>query len=552
MKWRKYGMFEKLKKIFTVLAVLTVVASSTPLTVLADVLEEPTTIQTDDKAASTETLTPSEGVEADLKTTNEVIENPKSTLDETLGENQNANAPNEETKTEETYKEETSSKEEDKKLSDEEIEAKNNASGLDQEWITIANKYHVDVVKISQLASRDIVSKYDTKGLTDDEIRVLGLFLFGLYASSGDYAQMPNDKGEMIDIPFIIENTRANSSSTTFPMAYSLRHYTGAVSHFTNIGRQYMDGHPAFCVDPAAHFINGVNYTSRPADNNNDWYRINKIIAFGDDGSDKNHGYLQLMIWEQLGWSVVSVGAPGSLDEYHNYRTAVDSTIRNFETKASFHGETFEVRKGQTITPVDRNGVIDKMGLDPHHTAPAGIQLAGGKNPISITVPSNYSGPDTVEFHMLRGSPTAGQRLIYSYPGGQSVVTVGEVTPLSNDTMFRVHIVEESQPRPDKYDLIIAKEDDEGNRLPGAEFKIEYQTGSKAGQTEYKTTDYSGIIQLESTTKDTIKVTEITAPDGYILDSTPQTLTFGEGTGVFRFVNREDDTPPEPDRKSVV
>ena len=90
-----------------------------------------------------------------------------------LGENQNANAPNVETKTEET-----TSKEEEKKLSDEEIEAKNNASGLDEGLIDIANQYHVDVVKINQLASRDIFSKYDTTGLTDDEIRALGLFIF--------------------------------------------------------------------------------------------------------------------------------------------------------------------------------------------------------------------------------------------------------------------------------------------------------------------------------------------------------------------------------------
>ena len=548
-------MFEKLKKVFAVLAVLTMVASSTPLTVLADVLDEPVTTQTDDKTASTEALAPKESVEADLKTANEVIENPKSTLDETLGANQNANAPNE---NEETKAEETTSKEEKTKLTDEEIEAKNNASGLDKGLIDIANQYHVDVVKISQLASRERSVKYNTTGLTDDEIRVLGLFLFGLYARSGDYAQMPNDKGEMIDIPFIIKRrvSRGTTSSTSFPMNYTLRHRTGAVSNFNRIGRQYIDGKPAFCIDPQADFLDNRNYTQFVADNNSDWWNINAYMVFGDDSSDKNHGYLQLMIWEQLGWTVTGVGSPGSIEEYRNYRTAVQSTIENFKTKASFHGETFEVRKGQTITPIDRNGVIDKMGLDPHYSAPAGIQLAGGKNPISITVPANYSGPDTVEFHMLRGSPTGqfDRILRWEMPGGQPgqpVVTSGPVSPLYNDTMFRVHIVSDTTPpdtppanEPDT--VKFRKVDESGNGLSGARFKVSYITGSRAGQFDFMTSGYDGYVTVEGDSGDKLKVEEISAPDGYIIDSTPQTITIDGSTNTYRFVNREDTTPPPP------
>lgn len=542
-------MFEKLKKVFTVLAVLTVVASSTPLTVLADVLEEPTTTQTDDKEASNETLTPSESVEADLKTANEVIENPKSTLDETLGENQNANAPNVETKTEET-----TSKEEEKKLSDEEIEAKNNASGLDEGLIDIANQYHVDVVKINQLASRDIFSKYDTTGLTDDEIRALGLFIFGLYAKSEEYVQMPNDKGEMIDIPFIVKRrtSRAISDMYASNVTYTLQHSSGVVSRFDRIYPKTIGGKTAFCVGPNVDYASGINYSSRTPDNNRTWQLINEYMNLGDYNGDTNYAYLQFMIWEELGWTVTSINSGGSMAQYNTYKTAVKSTVSTFERKASFHGETFEVRKGQTITPVDRNGVIDKMGLDPGYTPPAGVQLAGGKNPITITVPANYNGPDTVEFHMLRGSPSNEPYLIWSSGNYQEVVTKGKISPVYNDTMFRVHIVEDNQPDTKEYKVYIAKEDESGTRLSGAEFKIEYQTGSKAGRTEYKTTDYSGLITLSSESKDTIKVTEITAPDGYILDSTPKTITFDGSVHTYTFVNREDDTPPEPEEGYIL
>ena len=541
-------MFEKLKKVFTVLAVLTVVASSTPLTVLADVLEEPTTTQTDNKAASNETLTPSESVEADLKTANEVIENPKSTLDETLGENQNANAPNEETKTEETNKEETSSKEEDKKLSDEEIEAKNNASGLDEGLIDIANQYHVDVVKINQLASRDIFSKYDTKGLTDDEIRALGLFIFGLYAKSEEYVQMPNDKGEMIDIPFIVKRrtSRAISDMYASNVTYTLQHSSGVVSRFDRIYPKTIGGKTAFCVGPNVDYASGINYSSRTPDNNRTWQLINEYMNLGDYNGDTNYAYLQFMIWEELGWTVTSINSGGSMAQYNTYKTAVKSTVSTFERKASFHGETFEVRKGQTITPVDRNGVIDKMGLDPGYTPPAGVQLAGGKNPITITVPANYNGPDTVEFHMLRGSPSNEPYLIWSSGNYQEVVTKGKISPVYNDTMFRVHITSDATPptTPESSFVKFRKVDESGNGLSGARFKVSYITGSRAGQYDYMTSGSDGYVTVEGQYNDKLTVEEISAPDGYIIDSTPQTITIDGSTNTYRFVNREDTTPP--------
>ena len=537
-------MFEKMKKVFTVLAVLTMVASSTPLTVLADTLEEPNTTQTDDKAASAEVLTPKENVESDLKTANEVIENPKSTLDETLGENQNANAPNE---NKESKTDETSSKEE-KKLSDEEIEAKNNASGLDQGLIDIANKYHVDAVKINQLASRDIFSKYDTTGLTDDEIRVLGLFLFGLYVKSGEYVQMPNDKGEMIDIPFVVKRrtTRDTSSMHESNVTYTLRHSSGLVSRFNRIYPKTIGGRTAFCVGPNIDYASGINYSSRTPDNNRTWQLINEYMNLGDYNGDTNYAYLQFMIWEELGWTVTSINSGGSMDQYNTYKTAVKSTVATFERKASFHGQTFEVRKGQTITPVDTNGVIQAMGLDPAYPVPAGVGLAGAKNPISITVPANYSGPDTVEFHMLRGSPSGEPYLIWSAGNYQEVVTKGKISPVYNDTMFRVHIVSDETPPVDNSRVKFRKVDESGNGLSGARFKVSYITGDRAGQYDYETSDYDGYVMIEGKRGDKLEVSEISAPDGYIIDSTPQTITIDGSSNSYRFVNRKEETPPTP------
>lgn len=79
--------------------------------------------------------------------------------------------------------------------------------------------------------------------------------------------------------------------------------------------------------------------------------------------------------------------------------------------------------------------------------------------------------------------------------------------------------------------LLITKLDKAtGEPLYGAVFKITDSEGRVVGNKNGKyTTDRNGTIQLTSLEPDTYVVTEITAPDGYTLDSTPQIVKVKSG-----------------------
>ena len=79
--------------------------------------------------------------------------------------------------------------------------------------------------------------------------------------------------------------------------------------------------------------------------------------------------------------------------------------------------------------------------------------------------------------------------------------------------------------------LLITKLDKAtGEPLYGAVFKITDSEGRVVGNSNGKcTTDRNGTIQLTSLAPDTYVVTEVTAPDGYTLDSTPQTVKVKSG-----------------------
>ncbi len=83
-------------------------------------------------------------------------------------------------------------------------------------------------------------------------------------------------------------------------------------------------------------------------------------------------------------------------------------------------------------------------------------------------------------------------------------------------------------------DLVIIKKDSvTGEVLSGAEFKVTYADGTVVGNSNgYYTTDANGLITISGLTHNaTVIVQEVTAPSGYLIDETPQTiqLTHGEG-----------------------
>ncbi|WP_409969701.1 SpaA isopeptide-forming pilin-related protein [Bengtsoniella intestinalis] len=81
-------------------------------------------------------------------------------------------------------------------------------------------------------------------------------------------------------------------------------------------------------------------------------------------------------------------------------------------------------------------------------------------------------------------------------------------------------------------DLVIMKQDSvTGEMLSGAKFKVTYSDGTVVGNSNgYYTTDANGLITISELEHNaTVIVQEVTAPDGYLLDETPQTIQLSQG-----------------------
>ncbi|MFD1899546.1 collagen binding domain-containing protein [Enterococcus termitis] len=79
------------------------------------------------------------------------------------------------------------------------------------------------------------------------------------------------------------------------------------------------------------------------------------------------------------------------------------------------------------------------------------------------------------------------------------------------------------------------KLDEEGNPLAGAVFKFDYN-----GIVEERTTGADGLVKLDNILMGTtITITEIRAPEGRVIENTPQTVTIEPGQTITRsFTNR--------------
>ena len=85
---------------------------------------------------------------------------------------------------------------------------------------------------------------------------------------------------------------------------------------------------------------------------------------------------------------------------------------------------------------------------------------------------------------------------------------------------------------------IIKKDEETGERLGGVQFEVRKMNGEIIGT---YTTDRYGVIRLPEMKEGWYTVTEVRAPDGYILDDTPQSVEVKEGkTAAIELYNRKE------------
>lgn len=175
--------------------------------------------------------------------------------------------------------------------------------------------------------------------------------------------------------------------------------------------------------------------------------------------------------------------------------------------------------------------------------------LAGAEFKVTTaneTVVDNYGG--TVSSNGIYTTDTSGQIHITGIEAGTTLVVTETKAPDGYvlETMSQTVTINKSDVqtltfynKPDSGLLITKLDKRTGDALYGAVFKITTDDGTVVGNANGRyTTDRNGQIHLTGLAIDTYIVTEVTAPEGYSLDTTPQTIKLKSGeTSELTFYN---------------
>ena len=162
------------------------------------------------------------------------------------------------------------------------------------------------------------------------------------------------------------------------------------------------------------------------------------------------------------------------------------------------------------------------------------------------TVVDNYGG--SVSSNGIYTTDSSGQIHITGIEAGTTLVVTETKAPKGYvlETMSKTVTINKSDTQtltfynnPDSGILITKLDKSTGKSLYGAVFKVTKDDGSVVGNANGRyTTDRNGQIHITGLETDTYIVTEVTAPEGYSLDSAPQTIKLKSGeTSELTFYN---------------
>lgn len=300
-------------------------------------------------------------------------------------------------------------------------------------------------------------------------------------------------------------------------------------SYFTNdqITIFKMHGEVAFCLEAGNPAGFGLNHKvadlSSYIKDGNLRKRLTMISHFGylgnSDKSPEQYMAAQMMIWEAMGTKFLTIYSGLN---YDSRKADIEKLIKEAQKKASFHNQTKTVKVGEKIELVDVN---NSLGTVKGIRKPNGINAAIHGNKLVITVDKN--APDNVTIHLDRIT-IVGAPLVYQSGNYQKIGVLPASDPL--DSVLKLKVLKEG-------DFELTKIDAD-TKKPLANAKIEVEVG---GKKQVITTDKNGKGKIKGITHGTkIVAKEITAPNGYVVNTKPQTITVeANKTVALTFTNKE-------------
>lgn len=273
----------------------------------------------------------------------------------------------------------------------------------------------------------------------------------------------------------------------------------------------------ALCIEPGAALNLGNNSGYTVAERNTEQMKkISLIKYYGlmvSDHTLKKELMTQILAWEQQGITPLSISGVFSMTDYQTFKSAVMKNVNYFYTSPSFDKQTINLKVGESITLTDTTHAFSNYQSLPSFVS-QGLSISKKGNQLTILANKNAEATSRVEFDYDIASTFQGVPLIYQHPYTQNMM-VGRlnerkkisltITVLKNGNA-RVRKVDETTKQP----------------LAGAVFRFT----TSDGKTKEITTGSDGYATWNDLLVDTkVTVQEIKAPNGYVLNATPQTVT---------------------------
>lgn len=297
--------------------------------------------------------------------------------------------------------------------------------------------------------------------------------------------------------------------------------YTPSGLHYTHdvIVRWQIDGEDVFCIQEGVHTASGIVYTNKSDLNTVVSQavaaRLGMVGYFGyySQRNMQNYALTQMMIWDALGGSFINYGVFGRTT-YESFRNTVNGKISEHDLNPSWHGSTVTVKVGEEVRVRDTsNRFASWNGTVLSNSTGVNVRKDGNDLVITATASSNDSGSVRLTKYDPNGSGI-GSSFAYTNGVSQDIARLYLEDP--GIATLNINVLKQGDARVRKVDETTEQP------LAGAVFRFT----TNDNQTRELTTNAQGIAEWPNLTHDTrVTIQEITAPNGYVLNSTPQTIT---------------------------
>lgn len=298
--------------------------------------------------------------------------------------------------------------------------------------------------------------------------------------------------------------------------------YTPSGLHYTHdkIIRWQIDGEDVFCIQEGVFTEAGILYDQKLDINDvvspeSRSKRLRFIGYFGyyNQRSMENYALTQMLVWDEMGGSFINYGTIGKA-KYDSFKATVDKKIAEHDLNPSWHNTTVTVKAGEEIRVRDTNNRFSSWnGTVSTNSAGVSVRKDGNDLVIAASANSNESGV---------------VRVTKYDPSGSGIGTTFAYTNGKTQDLSRLHLPDPGiaalNIKVEKKGHAAVRKLDETTKKPLAGAIFRFTTDD--GKTKEITANNQGIAEWRDLTHDQkVTMEEIQSPNGYVINSKPQTIT---------------------------